>query len=166
MTAAGARWGTAPAHPEVMLTGRGGVLAMAGVFAVGLLAASLLGWTVLVGLAFVAGCGLAARYTRPADLLTVAVTPPLVFFCVLVFAKIVTASGDVLLSIAGGIALTLAATAPWLFAGMALGLVVCWRRGLADRISGLKAAGHAAVDPARAVGVRNRGVFRAPHTRV
>jgi len=114
---------------------------MAGMFAAGLLAASWLGWTVLVGLAFVAGCGLAARYTRPADLLTVAVTPPLVFFCVLVFAKSVTASGNALLSIAGGIALTLAATAPWLFAGVAVSLILCWRRGLADRISDLRAPG-------------------------
>jgi Domain of unknown function (DUF6542) len=124
-----------------MLTGRGSVLMMAGMFAAGLLAASWLGWTVLVGLAFVAGCGLAARYTRPADLLTVAVSPPLVFFCVLVFAKTVTASGNALLSIAGGIALTLAATAPWLFAGVALSLILCWRRGLAGRISDLRTGG-------------------------
>jgi Domain of unknown function (DUF6542) len=139
MTAAGARWDTTQARPAVMLTGRGGVLMMTGIFVTGLLTASWLGWTVLVGLAFVAGCGLAARYTRPADLLTVAVTPPLAFFCVLVFAKTVTASGNALLSIAGGIALTLAATAPWLFAGVALSLVLCWRRGLAERISDLRA---------------------------
>jgi hypothetical protein len=141
VTAAGARWASTPARPAVMLTGRGSVLMMAGTFAAGLLAASWLGWTVLVGLAFVAGCGLAARYTRPADLLTVAVAPPLVFFCLLVFAKTVTASGNALLSIAGGIALTLAATAPWLFAGVALSLILCWRRGLADRISDLRAPG-------------------------
>lgn len=139
-----------------MLTGRGGVLMMAGVFATGLLAASWLGWTVLVGLAFVVGCGLAARYTRPADLLTVAVTPPLVFFCVLVFAKAVTASGNALLSIAGGIALTLAATAPWLFAGVAVSLILCWRRGLADRISDLRAPGPGTAGTSLAAGQGRR----------
>lgn len=128
-------------RPGPLLTGRGGVLLMVAIFAAGLLAASLLGWTPLAGLGFVAGCGLAAQYTRPADLVMVAVTPPLVFFCELVLIKTVTASGNVVISIAGGAALDLAATAPWLFAGVALSLVLCWRRGLADRVSGLGAGG-------------------------
>src|SRR5215470_18167827 len=61
------------------LTERGAVAAMAGVFLIGLLLAAWLGWAVLAGLAFVAGCMLAARYTATAALLTVVVCPPLLF---------------------------------------------------------------------------------------
>ena len=68
-----------PAAQSARLTGRGAVLGMAVVFTVGLLAASWLGVTMLAGIFFVLGCGLAAWYTRPADLLTVVLAPPLLF---------------------------------------------------------------------------------------
>jgi len=60
-----------PAAQPARLTGRGAVLGMAVVFTVGLLLASWLGVIMLAGIFFVLGCGLAAWYTRPADLLTV-----------------------------------------------------------------------------------------------
>jgi len=112
---------------------------MLSVFTAGLLAGSLLGWTVLAGLAFAIGCAAAARYTRPADLLTVVVTPPLLFFAALVAVKTVTATGNLLLSVAEGTALTLAALAPWLIAGVTLTLIVTWIRGLPRCVRALRA---------------------------
>ena len=44
---------------------------MAGMFLIGLLLAAWLGWAVLAGLAFVAGCVLAARYATTTALFTV-----------------------------------------------------------------------------------------------
>lgn len=135
---------TAPAAPAgdtapaVRLTSRGAVLLMIGVFTLGLLATGLFGWAVLTGLGFVAGASAAARYTRSTDLLTVAVTPPLVFFCVLLGAKAVTAQGNMLVSVIEGSALALASIAPWLFAGVVVNLVIAWVRGLPRCVSELR----------------------------
>jgi hypothetical protein len=103
---------------------------MAGVFLAGLLAAAVLGWAVLGGLGFVAGCVLAARFTRPADLLTVALSPPLVLTGALLFVGVVTGPGSLVLSVAVGSVVTLAAIAPWLAAGMVLTVVIACARGL------------------------------------
>src|SRR5437868_13293809 len=59
------------------LTGRGGIVVM---FATGLVCALLSRWFgvgLLAGGGFAIGCALAAFATRPADLLTLAVSPPL-----------------------------------------------------------------------------------------
>src|SRR5205085_11853548 len=85
-----------PARSGVRLTGRGAVLLMVAAFALGLLAQAVTGWAALAGLGFAAGAAAAARFTKPADLLTVAVTPPLVFFCVLLVFTGVSATGNVL----------------------------------------------------------------------
>jgi hypothetical protein len=122
----------------VRLTGRGAVLLMVAACALGLLAQSVTGWAVLAGLGFAAGAAAAARYTKPADLLTVAVTPPLVFFCVLLVFKGVSATGNVLFSIAGGSALSLAGVAPWLFVGTAVSLTIAFFRGLPGCIADLR----------------------------
>jgi uncharacterized protein DUF6542 len=108
------------------------------VFALGFLLASLFGAAVLAGLAFMLGAAAAARYTKAADLLTVAVSPPLVFFCVLVCVKAVTGSGNLLISILEGCALALAGLAPWLFAGMLVNLVIAWARGLPRCVADLR----------------------------
>jgi amino acid transporter len=123
---------------QVSLTGRGAVLMMAAVFAAGLLVSSWLGVLWLAGLCFVLGAAAAARYTRASDLLTVAVTPPLVFFCALVVIKVLTDAGSLVLSVAGGSLLILGSLAPWLFAGVALCLFIAWRRGLAECVSALR----------------------------
>lgn len=122
----------------VRLTSRGAVLLMICVFALGFLLASLFGAMVLAGLAFVLGTAAAARYTKAADLLTVAVSPPLVFFCVLVCVKAVTGSGNLLISILEGCALALAGLAPWLFIGVVVNLVIAWVRGLPRCIADLR----------------------------
>jgi hypothetical protein len=115
---------------------------MVAAFALGLLAQAVTGWALLAGLGFAAGAAAAARYTKPADLLTVAVTPPLVFFCVLLVFKGVSATGNVLLSIAGGSALSLAGVAPWLFVGTAVCLTIAFFRGLPRCIADLRRGGN------------------------
>jgi hypothetical protein len=61
-----------------------------------------------------------------------------IFFCVLVGVKALTASGSTLLSTVEGTALTLAGVAPWLFAGVVVSLAVAWFRGLPGCISDLR----------------------------
>ena len=119
--------------PGIRLTGRGAILGMLAVFAVGLLAASWLGWGVLAGASFVAGSAAAVFYVRPRDLLTVTIAPPLLFCIALVGVKAGTATGNMALATAEGTAVTLAGVAPWLFAGTALSLVIAWSRGLPER---------------------------------
>ena len=112
------------------LTGRGAVLIMAGCFLIGLLAAAWLGWGVLAGLAFVAGCVLAAWYTSPPNLLTVVVSPPLLFLGAVVLVNAMTGSGGLLFSVVLGSVITLAGAAPWLAAGMLLTVIIALARGL------------------------------------
>lgn len=120
--------------PGIRLTGRGAVLGMLAVFALGLLGASWLGWGVLAGASFVAGSAAAVFYVRPRDLLVVTIAPPLLFCIALVGVKAGTATGNVALATAEGAAVTLAGVAPWLFAGTALSLVIAWSRGLRERV--------------------------------
>jgi len=155
---------------RIRLTGRGAVMVMLAVFALGLLVASWMGWPVLAGASFVIGSVTAVFYVRRDDLLVVTVVPPLLFGFTLVAVKAATATGSVVLSIAEGIAITMAEVAPWLFAGMVLSLVIALARGLrgcvrelrqdlratalpaADRRPGATAGAHpgpAAADPPR-----------------
>ncbi len=116
--------------PGARLTGRGAVLAMAGMYLIGLLLAAWLGWAVLAGLAFVAGCVLAARYAAPAALLTVVVSPPLLFLAAVIFVSAVTVPGGLFMSVVVGSVVTLASVAPWLAVGMVLTVIITWIRGL------------------------------------
>jgi hypothetical protein len=77
-------------------------------FFLGILVASWLHWSPVAGGSFVLGCAAAAWWTKPRDLLTVVVSPPLLFFCALLGVKALTSTGDTLISIAEGTALTLA----------------------------------------------------------
>jgi len=106
------------------------VLTMAGCFLIGLLAAAWLGWAVLAGLAFVAGCVLAAWYASPQGLLTVVVSPPLLFLGALVLVNAMTGSGGLFLSVVLGSVVMLAGIAPWLAAGMTLTVIIASVRGL------------------------------------
>jgi len=135
---------------RIRLTGRGAVMAMLAVFALGLLVDSWMGWPVLAGAFFVIGSAAAVVYVRPGDLLMVTIVPPLLFGIALVAVKAATATGNVVLSISEGTAITLAEVAPWLFAGMALALVIAWARGLRGCVrelrQDLRAAGRPATD--------------------
>jgi hypothetical protein len=68
----------------------------------------------------------------------VTIAPPLLFCIALVVVKAVTATGEVALATAEGVAVTLAGVAPWLFAGTALSLVIAWSRGLRERVRELR----------------------------
>ncbi|HEY3735044.1 MAG TPA: DUF6542 domain-containing protein [Streptosporangiaceae bacterium] len=127
------------AAAPLRLTGRGAVLGMFAVCLSGILVSGWLGWGPLTGGAFVLGCGLAAGWTRPSDLLTVAVSPPAIFLGALILAKALTSSGGVLLSTTEGTLIALSNTAPWLLAGTALSLIVTCARGLPDNIRAIGA---------------------------
>jgi hypothetical protein len=135
---------------RIRLTGRGALMAMLAVFALGLLVASWLGWPVLAGALFVIGSVAAVLYVRPGDLLMVTIVPPLLFGITLVAVKTATATGNVALSVAEGTAITMAEVAPWLFAGMVLTLVIAWARGLRGCVrelrQDLRAAGRPPTD--------------------
>ena len=143
--------GQTEAHSSrILLTGRGAVMVMLAVFALGLFGASWTPWPLLAGAFFVIGSVAAVVYVRPGDLLMVTIVPPLLFGITLLGVKAVTATGNVVLSIAEGTAITMAEVAPWLFAGMALTLVIAWARGLGECIRALRqdlrAAGHRPAD--------------------
>jgi hypothetical protein len=125
------------------MTARGAVLAMFSLFFFGTLIAGWLHLELLAGLSFVAGCALAASYTRRDALLTVVTTPPLIFVIVLVGSVTMTSHADTvrhrLISTAEGIILALAAVAPWLFAGVIIGLIIALFRGLPQCVRDLSA---------------------------
>lgn len=103
---------------------------MAGCFIIGLLMATWLGWSVLAGLAFVVGCVLATWYVSPPGLLTVVVSPPLLFLGAAMLVNALTGSGGLLFSVGFGTVVTLVGAAPWLAAGMILTLIIALFRGL------------------------------------
>ena len=126
----------APATGRLTLTGRGAILGLFLLLFLGILVSGWLGTGVLADLLFVLGCGAMAWYTKPRDLLSVSVSPPLAFFFACVLAKLITSSGGT--SAAEGTLVTLATSAPWLFAGTALTIVIALRRGLLDNIRELR----------------------------
>jgi hypothetical protein len=125
------------------MTARGAVVAMFSLFFLGMVAADWLHLGSLTGLSFVAGCALAARYTKRDGLLTAVLTPPLIFMIALVVTETISSHADTLrrtLTSAGeGIVPTLAAVAPWLFTGMIVGVVVAIRNGLPQCVRELRA---------------------------
>jgi hypothetical protein len=153
--AEGAPGGTQRHSPSIQLNGRGAVLLMLVVFALGLLGVPWLRWPVLAGASFLVGSVAAALCARRGDLLTVTVTPPLLFCIVLVGVKAGTATGNMVLSIAEGTAITLAGAAPWLFAGTALTLIIAWARGLRGCVRELRQGllpGHRRPGPGGSIG--------------
>ena len=108
------------------------------VFFIGVLAADWLHWSPLADASFLIGSAAAAWYTKQRDLLTVAVSPPLLFFIVVICVKALTAAGNELLSTVEGTALTLANVAPWLCIGVVLSLIIAWFRGLPRCVAQLR----------------------------
>lgn len=108
----------------------------------GLLAVSFLGCVLasslhhpaLAGLAFCAGAALAAQFVRPSALLHVVVAVPVVFGVANLLAQLATLPGGgrsgAALPLLEGTLLTLAAVAPWLFAGTAGAFLIAMFRGL------------------------------------
>jgi hypothetical protein len=102
----------------------------------GLIVSEWLDWGMLADATFVAACVVIACYAKPCDLLPVAVCPPLAFFVACVCAKLATSTGGT--SAAEGILVTLATSAPWLFLGTAVTILIGLRRGLLDNIRDLR----------------------------
>jgi hypothetical protein len=120
------------------LTGRGAVLALLVLSFLGLIVSDWLDWGMLADATFVAACVVIACYAKPSDLLPVAVCPPLAFFVACVCAKLATSAGGT--SAAEGTLVTLATSAPWLFLGTAVTILIGLRRGLLDNIRDLRQA--------------------------
>lgn len=99
--------------------------------------ASWLSWGALGDAVFFTAAGLAAFYVRRGRLLPVAVSPPLIFAVACGLVKMITSSGTT--SALTGTVVTLANSAPWLFAGTALTLAIAVGRGLRGEIAALRA---------------------------
>lgn len=119
---------------------------LAGLFAccfAGCLLAAWLHLIVLAGLGFCAGCAAAAWYCLPAALLRMVIAVPTVFVLAEVLAQFATLPDGgrrgLALPVAGGTLLTLAAVAPWLFAGTAGAVAIALFRGLPRCVSDLRA---------------------------
>jgi hypothetical protein len=138
-------------RPSARMTGRGAVLAMFALFFTGAAVADLLHLGFLVGFSFLAGCVLAVRFAKRSALLAVVVSPPLIFLIAVACAESISSSGATghsgMLSAAEGTILTLAAAAPWLFGGEALGLVLALFLGLPQCVRELRAGLRGPVTP-------------------
>ena len=117
---------------SVRLTGRGAIAALFALCFGTQLIAAWTGWGTLAGAAFVCGCGAVTYYTRTSGLRAVVVAPPLLFLAGSACAQLLNAPGTFLA--AEGILVTLGTSAPWLFTGTALAVVVAIGRGYRPRM--------------------------------
>jgi hypothetical protein len=131
-----------PSADRSYITARGAIVAMFGLFLVSNLIAAWSGLEVVAGLGFAVGCLLAPYVIRRHVLLQVVAAPPAVFLAALLLAQVLTAQGTSrhgkVLSVFEGTLLTLAALAPWLLAGTALGAVAAIPRGLVQCLRELR----------------------------
>ena len=109
------------------LTSRGAIVVLFLLCFLGLLGSAWTGWSILADAAFVCGCSAVTYYTKFAGLRTIVVCPPLIFLAACVGAEAVTASGR--FALAEGVLVTLGTSAPWLFTGTALTIVIAFGRG-------------------------------------
>ena len=116
-----------PRSRFVTLTGRGAAVALFAACFLSLLIAAWTGWDLLADVIFVMTCGLVACYTRASGLRGVVVCPPLAFLAGSVLAQLLTAPDA--FSVVTGILITLGLSAPWLFTGTGLTLVIALGRG-------------------------------------
>ena len=116
-----------PRSGSITLTGRGAAVALFAASFLALLIAAWTGWGLLADAVFVMTCGLVACYTRASGLRGVVVRPPLAFFAGSVLAQLLTAPDA--FSAVVGILVTLGVSAPWLFTGTGLTVVIALGRG-------------------------------------
>jgi hypothetical protein len=131
-----------PSLARSHITARGAIVAMLGLFLVSDIIAAWSGLEVIAGLGFVAGCLLGPYVVRRHALLQVVAAPPAVFLVALLIVQVLTAQGTSrhgkVLSVFEGTVLTLAALAPWLLAGTALGAVAAIPRGITQCLRELR----------------------------
>lgn len=139
-----------PAGSAVTLTGRGGVVVVFACTLLGAIIGSLLGLHSAQGFLFVVGCLLAVATTRRTDLLTLVVSPPLIFFLVSLLSAFVGSLGEksFMVSVLLSLATTLTSSVPWLFVGAVVVVVIAVPRGLPANLRELS-AGIAADNPFR-----------------
>jgi hypothetical protein len=139
-----------PADSAITLTGRGGVVVVFACTLLGAIIGSLLGLHPAQGFLFVVGCLLAVVTTRRTDLLTLVVSPPLIFFLVSLLVAVTGSLGEksFLVSMLLTLVTTLTSSMPWLFVGAVLVVVVAVPRGLPANLRELS-AGIAADNPFR-----------------
>ena len=116
-----------PRPASITLTGRGAGAALFATCFLVLLIAAWTGWGLFANAEFVMICGLVACYTRDSGLRGVVVCPPLAFFAGSVLAQLLTAPDA--FSAATGILITLGISAPWLFTGTGLTVLIALGRG-------------------------------------
>jgi len=125
--------------------GIGAGATLGGLFAWCLASCLLAAWLhlpVVAGVGFCTGCALAAWYCRPAALLRMVIAVPAVFAAAETLAQLAIVQGGhrrLALPVAGGTLLTLAAIAPWLFAGTAGAVTIALFRGLPRCVRDLRA---------------------------
>ena len=112
---------------SITLTGRGAAVSLFAACFLSLLIAAWTGWNLLADALFVMTCGLVTCYTRVSGLRGVVVCPPLTFLAGSVLAQVITAADA--FSAAVGILITLGTSAPWLFTGTGLTVVIALGRG-------------------------------------
>jgi hypothetical protein len=114
----------------------GGVAVMFGITAVG----ALFGFHTFQGILFCLACLFAAATTRKSDLLTVAVSPPAIFFAVSLIAGVLGGLGDhsFMVSVLVSVGTALTENAPWLFLGTLLMVGVTLPRGLLRNLTDLR----------------------------
>ena len=116
-----------PRSGSITLTGRGAAVVLFAACFCSLLIAAWTGWGLFANAEFVMICGLVACYTRDSGLRGVVVCPPLAFFAGSVLAQLLTAPDA--FSAATGILITLGISAPWLFTGTGLTVLIALGRG-------------------------------------
>jgi hypothetical protein len=130
------------AGAPVTLTGRGGVVVVFAITLLGAAAGSLVGLHSAQGFCFILGCLLAVLTTRRTDLLTLVVSPPLIYFLVSLLTAIAGSLGDrsVLVGALVSLVTSLTSGMPWLFVGAVLVVVIAVPRGLPANLRDLSAS--------------------------
>ncbi len=120
------------------VTARGAVVGMFALFLSCDLVAGWLHVEVITGLGYAGGCVIMPYLVRRRAVLQVVVAPPAVFLAALMMVQALTAQGSSrhgkVLSVLEGTVFTLAAIAPWLLAGTAIGVGAGLRRGLRESL--------------------------------
>jgi hypothetical protein len=133
------------------VTARGAMIGMLALFLMCDLVAAWIHVEVLIGLGYVGACAITPYLVRRHALLQVVAAPPALFLAALLVAQALTAQGSSrhgkVLSVLEGTLLTLAAIAPWLLAGTALGVCTGLRKGLRQCLRDLLAELRAARQP-------------------
>lgn len=116
----------------------------------GAIVGGLSGLDAAQGFLFVLGCVFAVAMTRRTDLLTLVVSPPLIFFLVSLLSAVTGSLGErsFVVSVLLSLVTTLTSSVPWLFVGAVLVVLIAVPRGLPANLRELS-AGIAADHPFR-----------------